>query len=163
MALILSGDTGVPASGMPTGSVIQTVTAVVTGQLEASFASATDLGLSASITPTSSSSKILVLVNAVGCCVRNSTTSNTWWHINLLRGSTSLIYFGDYIGINTSASMGPTPTFPSCCYLDSPATTSSTTYKIQGLRASGTNNCIFNYQDNSYPLYSTITLQEIKQ
>jgi hypothetical protein len=26
MALILSGDTGVPASGMPTGSVIQTVT-----------------------------------------------------------------------------------------------------------------------------------------
>lgn len=143
------------------GQVLQVVNSTVTGQLETSFSSATDLGLSASITPTSSTSKILVLVNAVGCCVRNNSSSNTWWHINLLRGSTSLIYFGDYIGINTSASMGPTPTFPSCCYLDSPATTSSITYKIQGVRASGTNNCIFNYQDNSYPNYSTMTLMEI--
>jgi hypothetical protein len=143
------------------GNVIQVVNATKLGQLEASFASATDLGLSASITPTSSSSKILVLVSAIGCCVRNNSSSNTWWHINLLRGSTSLIYFGDYIGINTSASIGPTPTFPNCCFLDSPATTSSTTYKIQGIRDSGTNNCIFNYQDSNFPAYSTMTLLEI--
>ena len=159
MSIVLDG-TNSQISGVP-GLVLQVVNATKTGQLETSFSSATDLGLSASITPTSSSNKIFVLVNAAGCCVRNNTSSNTWWHINLLRGSTSLIYFGDYIGINTSASMGPTPTFPSCCYLDSPATTSSITYKIQGVRASGTNNFIFNYQDDTYPLYSTMTLMEI--
>jgi hypothetical protein len=146
---------GVPsAAKLPAGSVLQVVNATVTGQLEASFSSATDLGLSATITPQFSSSKILVLVNCSSCTIR---TGSTFWHMNLLRGSTNLIYIADYIGINGSG----TVTSPNTSYLDSPATTSATTYKIQGIRASGSNSCIFNYQDNTYPSYSTMTLLEI--
>ena len=51
MALILSGDTGVPASGMPAGSVIQTVMASTASPLSSSSSTYIDAGLTASITP----------------------------------------------------------------------------------------------------------------
>jgi hypothetical protein len=172
MAIILDGNIGVtypdvttqntsaiiggklPTARLPAGAVLQVVNATVTGQTEASFSSATDLGLSATITPNFSTSKILVLVNCGSCTIR---TGGTYWMMNLLRGSTSLIYFADYIGINSTGTVSS----PNTSYLDSPATTSATTYKIQGIRTSGTNNCIFNYSDNSYPSVSTMTLLEI--
>jgi len=67
MALILSGDTGVPASGMPTGSVIQTVTAVKTDTSTNTTTTYADIsGLSVTITPISTSSKILVTLNLCG-------------------------------------------------------------------------------------------------
>jgi hypothetical protein len=156
--VITTGTTGqvIDSGALPIGSVLQVVNGTKTGQLEASFSSATDLGLSATITPKFATSKILVLVNCGSCTIR---TGSTFWHMNLLRGSTSLIYFADYIGINSTG----TVTSPNTSYLDSPATTSATTYKIQGLRASGSNDCIFNYSDGTYPSVSTMTLMEIAQ
>jgi hypothetical protein len=137
------------------GNVIQVVNAQTTTQVEASFASATDLGLSASITPSSSSSKILVLVSANGLGSRGAD-----WNGWVVRGSTNIGAFGNYIAANTTttgfwgASVG---------ILDSPATTSSTTYKLQGIRQSGSTNCIFNISTGTAGTgtISTITLLEI--
>jgi len=155
--LITTGSSGqsIPKAALPTGSVLQVVYGSTTTQTEASFSSATDLGLSASITPSSASNKILVLVSANGLGSRGSD-----WNGWVVRGSTNIGGFGNYISSNltTSGFWGA-----SVCILDSPATTSSTTYKLQGQRQTGSSNCIFNISTGSSGTgtISTITLLEI--
>jgi len=130
MALILSGDTGVPASGMPAGSVIQTVQGSTATELSTSSTSFVDTYLSVAITPTSSTSKILILVAGPLYC--GNTGYNTYAISRLVRGSTALIdtnhvtdnQAGSGVGVSVSSSLN-------VVYLDSPATTSSTTYKLQ--------------------------------
>ena len=124
---------GVPSSAMPAGSVVQTVHTTVNGQ--SSHAVSTNAwadvtGLSVSITPLSSSSKILVFfsldvsnpVNMIRIrLVRNSTPIAIPTNIGSRNPSTGFSYQGSglkMVPINKS-------------HLDSPATTSSTTYKIQ--------------------------------
>jgi hypothetical protein len=134
MAVTISGSGQVPVQ------VVQTVkTSVFTSTTSLpSFIDVT--GASATITPTSSSNKILVTVSgAVGNGSATYTSA-----INLVRGSTS-IFVGDARGSATSASQGFNPSATvvsgniSLCYLDSPATTSATTYKLQlGTESVGT-------------------------
>jgi hypothetical protein len=89
-------------------------------------------GLSATITPTSSSNKVLVTVTGTfGIGNANYTLA-----VNLLRGSTS-IAIGDTRSSSTRCFAGSLlpgtgggESF-SICFLDSPATTSATTYKVQ--------------------------------
>ena len=89
-------------------------------------------GLTISITPTSASNKILVIatVNLNG----NSGVNNAMGR--LMRDSTA-IAIGDADGIRTQASFGgiefanATSLVSTVLFLDSPATTSATTYKIQ--------------------------------
>lgn len=92
-------------------------------------------GMSVSITPTSSSSKILVLFTAN---VSQSTTATI--HLRLQRGSTS-IFQGDAasnrIGSTQIVRTNGTPydyeVFPlTGSFLDSPSTTSAITYKLTG-------------------------------
>lgn len=97
----------------------------------------TDLGsLSVTITPSSANNKILV--HATIC----ASTYTTHVRFRLLRGATP-IGVGDAAGSRTqvSAAMSDMPstqmTTISLCWLDSPATTSATTYKIQGWGVSG--------------------------
>jgi hypothetical protein len=111
-----------------------------------------DSGLSASITPSSSSSKILVIVDVQG----GKTTGVTGLDLKLLRGSTDLIIFAKASGYNGGTSYNLVGS-SSCCYLDSPATTSSTTYKVQ--LASNSNVSTARINDNSS--VSTISLMEI--
>jgi hypothetical protein len=146
-----------PDANAPIGGVIQVVYGSTTTQVEASFASATDLGLSASITPSSSSSKILVLVSANGL---GSRSTSTIWNGYLVRNSTNIGAFINYAGDGTG---GAGWWGASLCVLDSPATTSSTTYKLQGIRASGSASCIFNVSTGTAGTgtISTITLLEI--
>jgi hypothetical protein len=126
MALILSGDTGVPASGMPTGSVIQTVTATFSSQTDSSANAWTDTGLTVSITPSSTSSKILIIASLP---LRNGSTSGTNARTTIFRGSTNLgnsdygfgILKTDSVAVHSIMTMN---------YLDSPSTTSSTAYKV---------------------------------
>jgi hypothetical protein len=89
-------------------------------------------GLSVTITPTLSTSKILIACS-FGMTASNGGANIYWFGVaQLLRGSTSLqaIPAGGYYpiggGVNTAIYV---PT--SFNYLDSPATTSATTYKIQ--------------------------------
>lgn len=100
-------------------------TATQTGNSTNTFA---DTGLSASITPSSSSSKVLVIVNQNGSGKTSGNAGNAI-QLRLMRGATEIIVFeglGGYTG-TTISNVGSYGTI----YLDSPATTSATTYKTQ--------------------------------
>ena len=120
------------AWGAVGGKVFQVVSTVKTDTFSTSSNVYSDItGLSVSVTPSATSSKILVLFT-----VQVTSSASTAAAIKLLRGSTD-IFVGDAAGSRTPASVGSfTPYGPtsSGIYLDSPNTTSATTYKIQ-LRA----------------------------
>jgi hypothetical protein len=162
MPLILSGDTGVPASGMPTGSVIQTVQTTINGTTTSLSTNATwtDVtGFTASITPISSSSKILIMVSAQWELYKAG--SEVTGAFKILRGSTDVfVESANSQGFEAATSGGRTYMDGrwNGVYLDSPATTSSTTYKLQfRLQNSGT------FTVNSQGTQTgTVLLQEIK-
>jgi hypothetical protein len=114
-----------PAGG---GKVLQVVNATYSTQTSTTSTTFADTGLTATITPTSATSKILVFVNQVGCH-RNSGTNGAL-QLRLLRGATSIVTFEKYLGYN-SGTVEINAGSASTTYLDSPATTSATTYKTQ--------------------------------
>jgi hypothetical protein len=137
----LTGTQVIPKATLPTGSVLQVVNTIKTDVFTTTSTSFVDVtGLSASITPTSSSSKIMVCVSF---CM--SANSGAGYPIaQIVRGSTT-IYAGDASGSRTPALTNATGfnsdnaflTPYSAQFLDSPATTSSTTYKVQALQTAG--------------------------
>lgn len=139
------------------GNVIQVVSATNSTEISSSSSTFSDTGLSASITPTSSSSKILVLVNQNGC---GKQTNNTYLFLRLLRNSTTISDIERVAGYTNSSN----PNFfgsVSTCYLDSPATTSSVTYKTQ-FASQGNNAIVFvGGSTGGITSMSTITLMEI--
>jgi len=140
---------------MPAGHILQVVNGSTTTQVEGAYSSETDLGLSVSITPKFSSSKILVLVQAAGCGNRGTST---YWKITLRRDSTKLINFASYVGIN----VGSQESYPNTTYLDSPSSTSAISYNCTGTRVQGSDNCYFNHTASSpNSATSTITAIEI--
>jgi len=115
------------------GHVVQVVQSVKTNQSSSTSSSWSDTGLSASITPTSSSSKILVLVDVMFSHEPGYSGSN----LRLLRDATT-IYYGTGTGVANFAgsyynAVGSDWVSLRTCanYLDSPASTSSLTYKVQ--------------------------------
>lgn len=116
------------SSSMPTGSVLQVIGGTYAGQKNSSSSTFADTGLTATITPTSSSSKILVIAQISSCFT--DTNTGTELDINLLRDSTQIIASMGGRGGN-SLTTGDALGTVSCSYLDSPATTSATTYKCQ--------------------------------
>ena len=104
------------------GHAIQVVQATTTTQYSSTSTSFVDSGLSVTITPKSSSSKILITAD-FGVA---ASTSSGAMIFNLLRGSTQLFYRG--ICYSTAGGIYSNAAF---FHLDSPATTSATTYKIQ--------------------------------
>ena len=120
--------TGLSKASLPTGSVLQVVQSIYTTEVTNSTSTLADTGLSASITPTSSTSKVLIMVTQ--SCNKNSGNANSGVDIKLFRNATDLGYwFGYAIGYNGGSSVFIGSS--SFQYLDSPATTSSTTYKTQ--------------------------------
>ncbi len=146
----------VSQQGMYAGAVLQVVQGTYSTFTSISSATIADTGLSASITPSSSSSKVLVLVNICGIY---TASSNGYARFLIVRGSTALINFGTASGYGTSGGVGGSD---AGAYLDSPATTSSTTYKIQWDRQ-GTGTVNMNNTVSGAPTAgtSTITLLEI--
>ena len=138
------------------GKVLQVVNATFSGSYSTSSATRTDTGLTASITPTNTANKILVFVNLTGNSAYGGTGSGPYGRFTLMRGATDLTRIeGEqgYTGSTASNSTGSCST----TYLDSPNTTSSTTYKVQGSNAPG--NGIISISTSSST--STITLMEI--
>lgn len=114
-----------------------------------------DTNLSASITPSSTSSKVLIFVSQAGVAKYNG---NIGVQLRLLRGSTSLITFETIAAYdNTSGANDNNIGTCSTTYLDSPATTSSITYKTQFARSAATGEALVQYSGAT----STITLLEI--
>jgi hypothetical protein len=147
-----------PAGG---GKVLQVVNAVYSTQTVIASSSYTDTGLSATITPSSATSKVLVFVSQNGYTDRQTGECAAGFQI--LRGATVIVNGGTSAGdIGTgasgAASTNVTGTY-SQSYLDSPATTSATTYKVQGkpLTTANSSQLIAQLSSNR----STITLMEI--
>jgi hypothetical protein len=118
---------GVPTWAAPAGGgkVLQVVSANTTTQVSSSSTTYVTTGLTATITPTLSTSKILVLVTQNGC-FKNNGNSNNALNIRLRRSSTTLAA-STFVGYTATASENQVGTV-SFSYLDSPATTSATTY-----------------------------------
>ena len=138
------------------GKVLQVVTASTSTSQTISSTSFTDLtSLSASITPSATSSKILVLFTSWASIYKPSNDQGGYFQ--MLRGATA--FFGGGITVNLSGVTAVTDFASNVAmsYLDSPSTTSATTYKIQGRVAVGTGNITFS-RDSAY---SSITLLEI--
>ena len=108
--------------------VLQVVEGTTTTEVINSTSTPADTGLTATITPGFTSSKILVFVNHPGC-FKQTGNVGTAIQIQLLRGATKICDVAEYLGYqNASTAIG---LGVSTSILDSPATTSATTYKTQ--------------------------------
>jgi hypothetical protein len=168
LTLPSTSGTVVTTNTMPAGSMLQIVSTTKTDTWSNTTQNAWNdvTGLSVSITPSSSSNKILVTGQ-----LSYAASSNLYFRI--VRGSTA-IAVGDTAGSRISCTgasgynfadgnVGENATFE---YLDSPSTTSSTTYKIQvyGFNiAQFVNRVVTDSDSNVSPRnVSTITLTEVK-
>ena len=136
--ILTTGSSGqsIPKAALPTGSVLQVVQTIKTDTFSESLAANTNSTtncIQVSITPTSSSSNILVMVSITGSSDYWAGTSAGSFQGRLVRGSTS-IAIGDAAGSRNrmtsraGAYANQVAENMSFTYLDSPATTSSTTY-----------------------------------
>jgi hypothetical protein len=142
MTVIIDGTAGITfpvtagsasAVQASSGRVLQVLQTAKTDTFSTASTSFVDVtGLSVSITPTSATSKILVLMDA-----KLGSDSNVSGYLNIVRNSTN-IYIGDSASsaqrVTYSNSDDPSSQWPYQAvgnFLDSPATTSSVTYKIQ--------------------------------
>ena len=127
--------TNASTTGFPAGSVIQVVNGYNSGRAQTNASSYTSLATSPSITPTSSTSKILVMCNT--SIFRNGANGNAYFAM-YRNGTTSLIGSGSVENAgwwNDYSSY----TFGQWAFiqLDSPATTSATNYQIMGKNDGG--------------------------
>ena len=166
--LSISAVTALPAA-ISTGKVLQVVSTVKTAAQDTTSTSPVDVtDLSVNITPSSTSNKVLVLVNINN--IGNSTSQSTFFRI--LRGATVLTSnssgsaadtkdaFGSGGGggtVSNSQKIGSA----SITYLDSPSSTSALTYKVT-FEVDGGTGTINRWQiNNDVASVSTLTLMEI--
>ena len=145
-------DTIANTAGVTNNRVLQVVNATYTTEVSTSGGSYIDTGLTATITPSSASSTILVFVEQVGL---RKAAGNGGIFLKLLRGATDIVHLC-VNDVYTASTIALRVAGVGTTYLDSPATTSATTYKTQF------------YAFNSITAYvqqtasrSTITLMEI--
>ena len=156
--LALSANTGTVVDTARAGGIIQVVTATTSTAVAVSTTTYTDTTLTASITPSSSSNKILVLV--MQSFVASRSASGQGIGLNLLRDTTTI--WDGQGNYHTFASVTNIDGHAQINYLDSPATTSSVTYKTQGRPYSTANSGTVTFQylsPSTGP--STITLIEV--
>ena len=134
-------------------AALQVVTANKTTAFSTTSTSYVDVtGLSVTITPRSSNSKILVMLSAPAS---NGSTADIYFQ--LLRGATQLGTVDAYYSYVANIYQ----TMPvNCIYLDSPATTAATTYKAQ-FKVSGGTGYVGRPGGAAVPLISSITAIEL--
>lgn len=134
---VLTVNGGVPTWATPAGGgkILQVVYASSTTDTTVASSTYSDSGLSGTITPSATNSKILIFVNQISQASRSSET--TTGALRLLRGSTTILEPAaekdDQLLIAVAGAANTNlATIMTLSYLDSPSTTSSTTYKTQG-------------------------------
>ena len=138
------------------GKILQVVQGTTSTEVISTVTSDTDTTLTANITPSATSSKILVLVEQAGCGKRSG---NSWLNLKLVRGSTTITTFctfAAYTGTTTDNMIGTIST----SFLDSPSTTNQTTYKTV-MSTGNTPISLFVQADDAGAQTSTITLIEV--
>ena len=153
----LDNVTTLPAA-IATGKVLQVVQGTTTTATSTTSTTYADTTLSGAITPSATSSKILVIVNQD--FRTSSSTDRAGWTLRLLRDST-VVYAGDQAYETFFETVGSTTMQiylrQNLNYLDSPSSTSELTYKTQArIYQSGQT---VTTQDSN--IEATITLMEI--
>lgn len=190
MALILDGTTGIVANNIAdyaistaklansavtsakigyAGAVLQVVqtnlTTSYTASMGGNYVWSNISGLSLSITPTSTSSKILV-----SAVVQNGTNNGGTWMFRIARNGTGIGVGTTSADMQTSVGTWTFGTYPAytlvpCAWqhLDSPSTTSAITYAVQIGGDMGTATCYLNRRENDlrFSCVSSITAMEI--
>ena len=150
--LITTGSSGqsIPKAALPTGSVLQVVNAQFDNptQLNTSSTSAVSTAITLSITPTSSTSKILVFSNTQ---IKNEANA-VYGAVAIYRNGTTSLGWNSWFQGVTSNNWFPVTNIS----YDSPATTSSTTYTVY-VKASGSSISVMWGSGST----STITAMEI--
>jgi hypothetical protein len=132
------------------GKVLQVVTAATSTQVDTTSSTMADTTLTASITPANSANKILILISQAV-----SSSSRAGGEIDILRGATVI---ETYSQVNDADNQRANHFLQ---YLDSPSSTSSTTYKTQGARIDQSGTLQFQRNDASGNATSAITLIEL--
>jgi hypothetical protein len=158
---VLTVSGGVPVWATPAGGgkVLQVVYAESSSDVSISTTTPTDSGNTATITPTSATSKILVLTTQIHELKTTTTSTSIFGGLRLVRGATSLQATNQDGAFQLNSFSSGSYTMRTCTvlnYLDSPATTSATTYKTQAF-CDPTYTIRFGF-DNAW---SSITLMEI--
>jgi hypothetical protein len=133
--------------------VLQVVQGIASADVTNATSTYVDTGLSATITPSSTSSKILIITSQdVG---KDTGSSGNRIQMGLSRGATNITFSGVLVAYTDTVCFNIVT--HSFSYLDSPATTSATTYKTQIKNPNNTASVKAQYGGG----VSTITLMEI--
>jgi len=132
------------------GKVLQIVTGTTDTQVDVNSTSFSDTGLTAAITPSATSSKVLVMVSQAV-----SHNSRSTGQLKILRASTSIF---NHIDIGDNDNQRSYHFIP---VLDSPSSTSALTYKTQMARHDQTGTINIQRNDDGETAKSTILLVEI--
>tara|TARA_R100001129_G_scaffold78687_1_gene53518 strand:+ start:25 stop:555 length:531 start_codon:yes stop_codon:yes gene_type:complete len=174
MAVVINGNgavtglTALPDSAMAEGSVIQVIQTSTTTQASNNTVTFQDTNLSGTITPISTSSKILIYISQQMFFTVNA--SGNGMGLNLLRGSTiihnaprnSVGPYSDFISGGNISSLNH-HTYMNLHFIDSPSTTNATTYKTQFAVYEAANSANSVVQVNATPIdgKSYMTLMEV--
>ena len=142
---------------LPTGSVLQVVNATYATSVSNSTSTYADTGLTATITPLFSTSKVLVMINHPENN-KSSANANNDIAFNIARNGTQIAVL-TVNNMYTGTTVGQTTAF-SYNYLDSPASTSALTYKTQ-FKNNDNNGAAVTVQVNSGNSPASIILMEI--
>jgi hypothetical protein len=138
------------------GKVLQVVNFTSTTGAYTNTNTFIDTDLTLSITPSSATSKILVTVFQNGCG-KNNQAASTGLSLQLVRGATVIASAFSTYGAYTNSTQANEVGSIGITYLDSPATTSATTYKTQ-MRSVTNTDGVYTGQNSAR---SSITLMEI--
>jgi hypothetical protein len=159
---VLTVSGGVPVWSAPAGGgkVLQVVHIQTTTQDSTSSTTFSDTSITATITPSATSSKVLILMNTF--CAKTAGSADNRLLMRLLRGATDLssgLAYGSFTADYGFFQASATRFYGTLAYnyLDSPSTTSATTYKIQLKNGSAT----AEVQTSAGNAPSTMTLLEI--
>ena len=164
MAIIKPNNNTLSAiTSLPTGlggKVLQVVQAITTTAVtHVSDGGQVDTGLTASITPSATSSKILVLISQSNKVTRTSSVALMNYDLRLFRDSTEIEKWVNACSMSVHTADSLYGSNHAYHYEDSPSSSSSLTYKTTGQIVSSGGGRTVKFQDASAP--STITLMEI--
>ena len=161
---VLTVASGIPSWAAPAGGgkVLQVVNATTSTSTTIASGSYTDTGITATITPTLATSRVLILVTGLYQMYRGSAANNQQsLKIRIVKNGSSLKDFGfiDTFVAAGTFELNSRSTY-SQTYVDSPASTSALTYKIQAaVEETSTSGAVY-WQQLAEHL-STIQLLEI--
>jgi hypothetical protein len=158
MSMIIDGTNGLTFNNATTqasaGKVLQVVNATTNSSVSTTGTTYVTTGFSASITPQFSTSKILVMLRVPIAIV---TANGEAVKLQVWRGGSSIFTIAPYAMFIQGSTISQNNAYTCVDYLDSPATTSSTSYTIYFASANNLGSIYFCGNNNP----ATITLLEI--